>query len=98
MVLKIKELPIVALDGKYEQEPSLDIISNDSLDVLAGDALSELNELDYAKASFFSLKTLNISLTVVFSLAIVAEVIYIVIPIVKKKTKKQCEGDISEKV
>ena len=86
--LKITELPVVALADKYEQSPDLDIISNDSLNVLAGDQLPTLNELDYAKAEFFNANTLNVCLTVILSIVILVEATLITMPIVKKKFNK----------
>jgi hypothetical protein len=44
---KVEELPVKALDAGYKQEASLDTTSPDSLDVLAGAELEELEELDY---------------------------------------------------
>ena len=44
---KVEELPIVALDEGFKQEASLDKTSPDSLDVLAGEELETLDELDY---------------------------------------------------
>ena len=87
--LKIEELPITPLADKYQQAASLDTISKDSLNVLAGNQIDSLNELDYVGNNIFNTNVLNVTITILISIVVVVESLILIWPSIINKIKKR---------